>query len=350
MSLRATLGSVRNIRHTRNRCGLCDDGTVSVRLALIVGALGLALPASADGDSYFTVDHPIRDIDVHANHVAWTVADSHDRVHLRGGFAATSHELPIRRGFFAGIDLGTDSRGRTVLVYARCPSPDGRRCDLYLYRTGHGEHRLDSVSRRVCSETKPRIHRGVLLFTRHSRRSRSRRRRCSGGLFIKRPGDGLQRVKRKAPVAYDFAGRFLAFERDIIGPRAGSEGEEKFDTEIRKLRIGQHRSQLLARGEGAMNLGGSEGTFLTGPRVDGGFIYWQRSVEGPPRQDDILRHPSAGGRVTSLERAGRAWVVGGGDHLDSFAVYGARLFYLFRGVPGHPGFPIGRVEPAPAFR
>jgi hypothetical protein len=197
---------------------------VSVRLALIVGALGLALPASADADSYFTVDHPISDIDVRANHVAWTVADGHDRFHLRGGFATTSHERPIRpAGFFAGIDLGTDSRGRTVLVYARCPSPDGRPCDLYLYRTGHGEHRLNSVSRRACSETKPRIHRGVLLLTRRSRRSRSRRRRCSGGLFIKRPGHSLQRVKRRAPVAYDFAGRFLAFERNIIGPRAGSE-------------------------------------------------------------------------------------------------------------------------------
>jgi hypothetical protein len=321
------------------------------RLTLAACIVGLAVPPTAGADAYFTVDHPVSDIDVRANHVAWTVPDRHDRYHLRGGFGSTSHELPIRpAGFFAGIDLGSDSRGRTVLVYARCPNRERRRCDLYLYRTGHGEHRLDSVSRRPCTETKPRIHRGVLLFTRKSRRSRSRRRRCSGGLFVKRPGHGLRRVMRRAPVAYDFAGRLLAFERDIIAPTTGSEGEQRFDTEIRKLRIGRHRSRLLARGQGVVKRRGREGTFLTGPRVDGGFVYWQRSVEGPPRQDDILRRPWASGGVTSLERAGRAWVVNDGDNLDSFAVYGPRLFYLFGGVPGDPGFPIGRVEPAPAFR
>jgi hypothetical protein len=325
---------------------------VHVRL-LLACVVGLVLPASAKADSYFTVDHPVRDLDVRANHVAWSVGNDRDRDHLRGGFGKTAHDLPIpTAGLFGGIDLGTDSRGRTVLVYARCPRPEGRRCDLYLYRpVGRPERRLDSVSRRACSESKPHIDRGVLLFTRKTRRSRSPRSRCSGGLFMKRPGHRLRRLRRRAPSAYDFAGRSIAFERDIIGPPDSE--PQQFDTEIRLLRIGSHRSRLVARATGTRNRGGRQGIFLGGPRLDRGFVYWQRSLVGALERDDILRRRLAGGPTSTLERTGRAWVGAGldGDGLFSFAVNGRRLFYLFGGFAvGAPGFPIGRVDPAPVFR
>jgi hypothetical protein len=288
------------------------------RPALIAVAAALALPASARADSYFTLDHPVRDIDVRANHVAWTVADSRGRAHLRGGFARTAHPLPVRpAASFGGIDLGTDTRGRTVLVYARCPNARRRPCDLYLYRpTIRRERRLASVSRRACSETKPHISRGVLLFTRSGR--------CSHGLFLKRPGGRLRRVMRRAPIAYDFAGRTVAFERS--------------GKEIRLLHVGRRRSRVVALGEGG-NVGG--------PRLDRGFVYWQRSVAG---RDDILRRPLAGGGTETLERGGRGWVGVSSDNLEAFAVNRRRLFYLFGGFDGGAGFPIGLVEPAPVFR
>ena len=298
------------------------------RLAPIGLVAALALPASATADSYFTLTHPVGDIDVRANHVAWTVTDGRGRAHLRGGFDATAHALPVRpAASFAGIDLGTDDRGRTVLVYARCGKDERQSCDIYLYRpTSRREHRLASVSRRGCNETKPHISRDVILL--------SRRGRCSGGLFVKRPGHRLRRVMRKAPVAYDFLGRTVAFARHV-GVAI---------SEVRVLRIGRHRSRLVARAKGA---------FLSGPRLDAGFVYWQRSVTGIAERGDILRRRLAGGRSETLERGGRAWVGAGGssgDNLESFAVNRSRLFYLFGGLAGRPGFPIGLVEPAPVFR
>src|SRR5215211_436072 len=71
--------------------------------------LSSSMPSTATADSYFTLTHPVGDIDVRANHVAWTVTDGRGRAHLRGGFDATAHALPVRpAASFAGIDLGTD--------------------------------------------------------------------------------------------------------------------------------------------------------------------------------------------------------------------------------------------------
>jgi len=98
---------------------------------------------------------------------------------------------------------------------------------------------------------------------------------------------------------------------------------------------------------------GAPGSFVSGPRLDGGFVYWQRSVTGPAERDDILRRRVAGGPTETLERGGRAWVGAGGasgDNLESFAVNRPRLFYLFGGFEGQAGFPIGQVERRLAFR
>jgi hypothetical protein len=294
----------------------------------------------------------VRDLDVRGNHLAWTVSDGRGRYHLRAGFGGTVHALPVRTaGFFRGIDLGTDRRGHTVLVYARCPERERAPCDLYLYRPGsQRERRLDSVSRRACSESKPRIARGVLLFTRRARRSHSPSGRCSGGLFIKRPGHLLRRLRRRAPSGYDFNGRYVAFERDNIRPLSSE--EQRFDTEIRLLRVGARRSRLVAGARGTTDRTGRHGTFLSNPRLDRGFVYWQRARLGMGERDDIVRRAVAGGPRTTLARAGRLWVGASpeGDDLFLFAVSGRRLFYLFGGAAGQPGVRIGRVEPVPVFR
>ena len=309
-------------------------------LALIALALGLGVPASAVADSSYSLPRLVHNLDVRANHVAWTVADNREREHLHGGFAETDHELPVPpAGFFDGLDLGTDRRGRTVLVYARCPKLEGRPCALYLYNPrSRRERRLESVSRRRCRQMLPHIDRGILVFAREARRGR-----CRGGLFMKRPGHRLRRIMRKAPSKYDFAGRLIAFERYITATEPDPEGEPVV-SEIRLLRIGRHRSRLVVRARGSMSRGGSEGPFVSGPRLDGGFVYWQRSVFGAQGRDDILRRPVRGGPTTTLERAGRRYAASSGGGLLSFAVNAPRLFYVFGGSE------IGRVEPAPVFR
>jgi len=287
--------------------------------ALAAFAAGLPLPASAAADSSFSLGEPLDNLDVRANHVAWTVTDRRGRDQLHGGFAETAHELPVPpAAFVGGLDLGSDRRGRTVLVYARCARRKGGACDLYLYNPRRRrQHRLASVSRPACRETGPHIDRGLLVF--------ARRGRCSRGLFLKRPGQRLRRVMRQAPAAYDFAGRLLAFER-----------REPSVSEIRLLRIGRHRSRPVRRETGS--------TAVRGPRLDGRYVYWQRSRLGPPRREDILRRPLRAGRATALERAGRAYAGSPGDELRSFAVYRRRLFYLLGSSA------IGRVDPAPVFR
>ena len=149
---------------------------------------------------------------------------------------------------------------------------------------------------------------------------------------------------RKAPPAYDFVGSLIAFERNVTSGTADPD-TERVASAIRLLRLGNHRSSVVAQAVGRTSRNGPEGPFVSGPRLDRGFVYWRASRYAEKgSHDDIVRRRVAGGPGATLERNGRAYADSPAGTLDSFAVYRRRLFYLYG------AFSIGRVDPGPVFR
>jgi len=281
-------------------------------------------------------------------------ADTESSLHrLVVGFGAAARRLAVRPSpEFGGVDVGTDSGGRAVVVYSRCPkgafTPS---CDLYTYSFARrSETRLRASSKR-CAETDPHVERGVLVFSRQPGASAESSRSCPGGIYLRRPGRRAVRVVRpstRSGYRSDFAGGLVAYSqtRSIEGSPEGD--SETQVAEIRLLRLADRRSRLVARASFSSSRGGDEGTILSAPVLDGGFVHWRRTVarsfEDPgPSTVDIVRTPASGrGPTTTLERDGRLYSSG----LSSFAVDGNALFYdAFEQGGPHPR--IARVSPRP---
>ena len=308
------------------------------RLACLTALLFLlALPAAASADTSFQSGDTTGQISAHGDDLAYLGAGgSNGRLYL--GFGAAARTVPVasRAGFF-GIDLGTDSKGRSTLIYSRCSK--GARCDLFTYRLGsRKERKLKSLSRSRCTERNPALVRGTVVFVREKHRSRKRRLRCAGGIFRKRPGKRLRRIARIQPFELDFDGKQLAYKQSFSG------GDE-----IRVLRPG-HRSRRLARGLNHSDPGGNFGTFLSSPVLDGGRVYWARSVHdeaaGTETGDVVRRVADGSGPEQVLDRTGRLYV-SSANHLDTgpgaVAVSGDHIYYTYS------AFRIGRVAGTPVF-
>lgn len=282
---------------------------------------------------------------------------------LRKGFGTAARNLPLRHSpRFDGAALGTDSKRRGVLVYARC----GKRCDLFLYRAGR-ERRLSSISRRACSEGQPHIVRGAVVFVRRVRRSSRRSRRCAGGIFLKRPGKRLRRISRSTPSQLDWDGRRIAYARVVFNSRDPNPEGEPHRSQIRVLRPGGH-SRALASAMATVTRGRDNtgkflpdpvftGTVLADPALSAGRVYWTRSVvnadEGTEVNDVVRRRADGSAPEQVLERFGSLWVeaeepspqlvgVPSDDPLGPIAVTGNRLYYV-------SSITIGRVSGTPVF-
>lgn len=305
-----------------------------------------ALSSVAHADDSFQPDGDDFSFAAGGGHVLSTYDDATGRTRLQEGFGAEAHALPVRPvSPRAGIDVGTDVRGRAVAVYGRCrPAPV---CDLFAFSFAERRERRLGVSRRTCSEIGPRLDRGTLVFYRSLRRSPKRALRCTPGLFEKRRGLRLRRVAREAPQSYDYADGMLAFQRSVIPPEGGGFSID----EIRLLRIGGGPSRLIARAPGFTNRGDAthEDTSFSETKLSGGFVHWIRAAEDFSSGErvttaDVLRTAvNGGGPFTSLDRAGRLFVGNrseGGDTLFEIAVDGDLLLYE---LPNG----IGRVGPGP---
>jgi len=317
-------------------------------LALVLGVVA-AVPSIAAADTSFPA--AAGHMTARGDLLVWAPWTGPGR--LMSGFGAAS-PLTIPRARFASVDLGTDVRGRAVLVYSACQIRRPRHCDLGLYDfAGRRHRRLSGLSRPGCSERGARVSRGAIVFARGCRGSAGRH---LDGIYLKRPGRPVRRVRGlpRTIESFDLAGNTFAFveRRMSDGPE---ESTFRVTTEVRVLELGQRRSRLLAR-EHKLEAPVPSGTYLQGVHLDSGFAYWERqeySTGYPPvdpfRQQIVRRPVDASAPEAQLQRTGRLYVESTGDRLGSYAVSGDRLYYSRPAVAGPQAF-IAQVAGTPVFR
>jgi hypothetical protein len=310
-------------------------------LALVLGVVA-AVPSIAAADTSFPA--AAGDMTARGNLLVWTPWTGPGR--LMSGFGDAAAPLPIPRARFGSVDLGTDARGRTVLVYRSCQAARPRHCAVYLYDFASQRHRrLAALDRSGCRVGDVRISRGTVAFARD----------CGGraldGLYLKRPGKPVRRMRGVPAVrSFDLDGNTVAFihsqQRD--GPE---EATWWLTTEVRVLQLGQRRSRLLAR-ERQLVSPAPSGAYVEDVRLDSRFAYWERQVFTEDFRQEILRRPiDASAPEAQLERAGRLYVEPtAGDRLGSYAVSGDRMYYSRPAyVTGSEAF-IAQVAGTPVFR
>ena len=309
-------------------------------LALVLGVVA-AVPSIAAADPSFPA--AAGDMTARGNLLVWTPWTGPGR--LMSGFGDAAAPLPIPRARFGSVDLGTDARGRTVLVYRSCQAARPRHCAVYVYDFASQRHRrLAALDRSGCRVGDVRISRGTVAFARD----------CGGraldGLYLKRPGKPVRRMRGvPAVLSFDLDGKTVAFihsqQRD--GPE---EATWWLTTEVRVLQLGQRRSRLLAR-ERQLVSPAPSGAYVEDVRLDSRFAYWERQVFTEDFRQEILRRPINGSApATQLERAGRLYVDTYGDRLGSYAVSGDRMYYSRPAyVTGSEAF-IAQVAGTPVFR
>jgi hypothetical protein len=307
-------------------------------LALVLGVVA-AVPSIAAADTSFPA--AAGDMTARGDLLVWAPWTGPGR--LMSGFGDAAAPLPIPRAYFGSVDLGTDARGRTVLVYRSCQAARPRHCAVYLYDFASQRHRrLAALDRSGCRVGDVRISRGTVAFARD----------CGGraldGLYLKRPGKPVRRMRGVPAVrSFDLDGNTVAFihsqQRD--GPE---ESTWWLTTEVRVLQLGQRRSRLLAR-ERQLVSPAPSGAYVEDVRLDSRFAYWERQLFTEEYRQEILRRPINGSApATQLERAGRLYVGSYADELGSYAVSGDRLYYS-RPAPGSEPF-IAQVTGTPVFR
>ena len=310
-------------------------------LALVLGVVA-AVPSIAAADTSFPA--AAGHMTARGDLLVWTPWTGPGR--LMSGFGDAAAPLPIPRARFGSVDLGTDARGRTVLVYRSCQAARPRHCAVYLYDFASQRHRrLAALDRSGCRVGDVRISRGTVAFARD----------CGGraldGLYLKRPGKPVRRMRGvPAVLSFDLDGNTVAFihsqQRD--GPE---EATWWLTTEVRVLQLGQRRSRLLAR-ERQLVSPAPSGAYVEDVRLDSRFAYWERQVFTEDFRQEILRRPiDASAPEAQLERAGRLYVEPtAGDRLGSYAVSGDRLYYSRPAyVTGSEAF-IAQVAGTPVFR
>ena len=324
-------------------------------------AAALASPSTAAADSSFPA--AVGDLAAGGNVLVWSPGPFAAPGPLMTGFGSASAPLPVSSFELGGMDVGTDARGDSVLVYSACRGAHKPCRDLYLYNfASRSNRKLTSLSMPDCAEGSPQISGGVIVFAR-SRCGRGFR----AGLYLKRPGKPVRRLTELPPLtweplqhrgvsSFDLAGRTLAFIVRRVGDELPIGSTWRVITQVRTLRLGQRHSRRLASAR-KLESPGSIGISLGQVRLDGGFVYWTRDVfnscnTDTPGRQDILRRPLDGSeRRTVLERAGRLYAQPQCDALGTYAVSGGQLYYTFNDPrlrpPNASNWPpnaIGRVD------
>ena len=311
-------------------------------LALVLGVVA-AVPSIAAADTSFPA--AAGDMTARGNLLVWTPWTGPGR--LMSVFGDAAAPLPIPRARFGSVDLGTDARGRTVLVYRSCQAARPRHCAVYLYDFASQRHRrLAALDRSGCRVGDVRISRGTVAFARD----------CGGhaldGLYLKRPRKPVRRMRGvPAVLSFDLDGE--PWRSSTASMRDGPEEATWWlTTELRCSGWGSGAADSsLASASScppptpeptsrtcASTPGSRTGSGRCSPRTTGRRSSGARSTEARPR-----RSSSGPAGSTSATYA---------DRLGSYAVSGDRLYYSrpacggFRGVHrpggGYARLPLSR--------
>lgn len=254
----------------------------SRRAGLIALLVLAAVPARAMAADKLVLDDPEAEQVASARGLLVFVGqDTSNRDVLRRQRGATVKRLRSKTAAdLKDLDLGTDRRGRTVLVFSRCGDLLRRStCKLYEYDFRRAKTlRVHGVSRRGCEEAGPSISRGTLVFVR-----RGSRRRCKPGIYAKRPGRHGRRIALRRAGSTDFQAGRIAFT-------SGRRG--KPTVEVMRVR---GKARAITRFRTART-----GDALLDPTLRGGRVYWveRKALSADPEQgpDFRLRRRGVSGR------------------------------------------------------
>ncbi|MGI8631363.1 MAG: metallophosphoesterase family protein [Solirubrobacterales bacterium] len=283
-------------------------------------------PAPAVGPGETNLSRGAIGVTGHGGTRAWSVAREQDganayRLVIDDGAGPRLAPVPSRDVPF-DVDLGPDTRGRTVAVYSRCerdpeieprtaPLPmraGGGGCDVFRLVVGSGaERRVAGVSTQAASEFLPSIWRGRIAFARIYERRNGQRGRLpylytrAGGRSRRQPGGSRGADGRPGPTAVELRGTRIAFTwaRTIAGDR--------MRTQLRAGRI--HRTaRVLTEVTSARTIARLLSPQIYGSRVT---VARQRTdPDGGNRESRLLRHRFDGSREASLTVPGPLTSIG----------------------------------------
>jgi hypothetical protein len=226
---------------------------VAITLALSI-TLALAIAAQAR-DRKISSDRTATNLSAFGQGLLWsrTAADGRSRLVLRGFGPPADVPLTPASGLF-DADIGQNSAGSTVAVYARCAGISGRNCDVYEYDFARArERKLPGASTSRCSEFAPSVWQGAVAF------ARSGSRRCNG-LYVKGTRGAALLLDRRVAADTDFREGRVAY---LYAPNSRT-------TSIRIFSIKEGSSRVVIaslRSEG-------ERTRVTDPSFAGNYLYW----------------------------------------------------------------------------
>jgi hypothetical protein len=188
----------------------------------------------------------------------WSRVDARGRARLVKyvGTRSVDARVPPKDGLF-DPDVGSDRRGRRVIVYTRCAGVTGQNCDIWVHRRKH-ERTLPGASTAGCSEYAPSVWRGRFAFVRTGPQG------CNGLYLLRRGRQGRLRAARldsRVPADTDIRGSEVAYLYSPAG--------DPSHTFIRVRRPGG-RSRLIVAGFRKQG----ERTRVSSPVLYGGYLYW----------------------------------------------------------------------------
>ena len=139
-----------------------------VALGALLAVAGVFSGGGGDAFDVFPIHSDAGDLDARGDRVAFVAASTGSpgeseifRLNLEGGENDPVSPMPAK---YQGIDVGLDASDVSRLVYSRCDPPNG--CLLYTKSFAGAESEVQVEPRPNCSDTRPNMYNGRILFAR----------------------------------------------------------------------------------------------------------------------------------------------------------------------------------------
>jgi len=241
-------------------------------LALVAAVTAVVSPGTGAASKPASLDWKLERPTSHGTTVVGTLpghgATRHLGVSVRGGKAvAIAGVEPV--SVLARPHVGTDANGGIVVVYPRCATTDGARCDLYQVGVdGRGEQPVPGVNTPGSSELQGSMDRGDVAFLRSAHDLRAEH----ASLYLRPAGGEARLLSRAGGSEIALSGDHVAQVRDV-DPYVGICGLPA--VEVRDVDSGDVRHVigracgLNGQRLGSLNFAGGRLTFLAWDGADG---------------------------------------------------------------------------------